>query len=520
MAELGVQPPTGLYPQPPAPPSQGALSDPTRMIELFGAITRNQMLQNELKGRAAVGQAVQGALGPSGFDLGTFTNSLKNNPDAAWLAPEALKQGQDNARAQFERMMAIQQQVRQLGGSLSDNPSKEELYNAFTTAVRGGVPPAEAVEMLSAVSGARNKAAVITQFRNMGLTPAEQSQRLPGTPGPGGAAQTEPIVNLNRAGTVATSLPAYAGASIDAMQKDQQIQSGYAQDVEPWRQALDKIEDLKKKYGAGFLGPGTKGRQEMESWLFSISPKLARTLGVDEGKLADYASIEKYLQSGTMSRATNYGAHSDQQLASAAAATPNAKVTDLAVPELIKVQYALRRAEYAQHQQAVARGGVAGEEYLNEKSNWASRNDPRAFMVDLMSPEDRQKLIGSIPKGSPEWQRFNNSLRAGYESGVLNRPGRTPAAPAAAPAAASPPAPAKPAAKTGKQSQAQPLAPAAPAKSDRATYPRYEYRKPGDMGEESRAEPPVPGARLAADGYWYVRQPHANGDYQRVVMNA
>ena len=53
--------PTALYPQPPA--QQGALSgNPGQVLDLMRSITQNQMLQNELKARTAIGQAYQGAL--------------------------------------------------------------------------------------------------------------------------------------------------------------------------------------------------------------------------------------------------------------------------------------------------------------------------------------------------------------------------------------------------------------------------------------------------------------------------
>lgn len=466
----GVPSPSGLYPQ---PQQGGALTAP-QALDLIGNISRNAMLMKELQGRQAIGEAYQGAINPDGtLDPQKWAAGIKSRSAAAWGLQEAIGQLTNQQNSQFNLTSGRQQLLRQIIGGMSDNPSKEELNNGLTTAVRGGIPLMEAFEAFEALKNSPNRAAAVSQFRNMGLTPAEQSSRVQGEPGIGGAPQSTTTANANRAGTVTTGLPAYAGPSIEAKTRDQTAMSNYSTDVEPIRQSLDIVEELRKKYGEGFLGEGTETRNRWKSAIQAVSPSLAKTLGIDVDTVADYDKLKKYLTNVTMSRATSFGAHSDQQLATAASGTPNVKVTDLAVPDLLRMQLALKRSEYAQVQQSVARGGNAGEEYLNEKSKWPSQNDPRAFMIDLLSPEDRSKLISSMPKGSAELKRFNNSLRAGYESGVLSRPTKT--------------SPASPPVKPGKQSQ---------------------------------AEPPIAGARLAADGHWYVKQPHENGDYQRVVMNA
>ena len=41
--------------------------------------------------------------------------------------------------------------------------------------------------------------------------------------------------------------------------------------------------------------------------------------------------------------------------------------------------------------------------------------------------------------------------------------------------------------------------------------------KPKKKAKPAKEEPPVAGAKKAKDGHWYVKKPHARGEYHRVI---
>ena len=151
---------------------------------------------------------------------------------------------------------------------------------------------------------------------------------------------------------------------------------------------------------------------------------IARWTGVDPEKISNYSEVEKYLTQGLQGRAANFGAHTDMQLATTASGSPNVHITDLAGVPLIKATIAMRRMEQAQ---ILENSKFGGPQYTDEAGKWAVRQDPRAYMLDMLPPEQVKQLQTTL-KG-PERARFNASLRAAIRSGVVTPPGTAPAAP-------------------------------------------------------------------------------------------
>jgi len=204
------------------------------------------------------------------------------------------------------------------------------------------------------------------------------------------------------------------------MQHDLARARGFGQEMLPWKEALDAVNDFESK--GGKFGPGAEARQDVQAFVQALSPKLASALGIDPKELADFAKAKKYLAQGLQTRAAGFGTGTADHLATAAAGTPNVHVTDLALPDLIKMNMAARRAEQAQTMDARKAGPMG---YSDAAGSWSSKNDIRAFALDQLSPEARTKLLGSLKKGTPEYTRFNNSLRSAYEHGLMTPPGKT-----------------------------------------------------------------------------------------------
>jgi len=194
------------------------------------------------------------------------------------------------------------------------------------------------------------------------------------------------------------------------MQADLARESSYGQDIVPLTKALA----LAQKLGPGGMAPGSKGRQDFESFMYGLAPQLVPAAMQD--KIKNYAELEKYLTNNASQRAQNLGPHTNEGLATAVTGSPNVHINDLAGIDLIKVQLALRKMEHAQVLQA-AQGG--GPNYTANKSGMAPQFDPRAFAIDTMSPDEIQKLQTTL-KG-PERARFNRSLKAAIDAGVIER---------------------------------------------------------------------------------------------------
>lgn len=479
MAEFsvgGVSSSPGIPAPGPYTPPQGSALSATQAVDLLGGLARNQMLMQELRGRNAIGNAYKQSIQPDGtFDQPGFNALIAGNPDAAWLAGEHLPKGLEIARQQSGNMLQQSQAAMSLWGSLPPNATDEQIRNVQATAAR--IFKGQNSAILTAIGNdllskrGKERAAAIADLTGLARGPEAQSARVQAGFGPGG----EPLVSSSGAvtraeqtggGATAGGLPASQPEDLRQMQADQARQANFRNEMIPYEEAIKASNELHARNpGQPIFGPGSQQRQLGQSYLYGLAPGVLQDLGIDPKDLSDYDKVKKYATQAIQTRAAGLGVHSDQGLTTTISGNPNVGINDLAFDDLIRMNAALRRAEYAQHQNSAERAGPTGFGYPRNKSSWPAQNDVRAFMLPDLSPEQRAKLVGSMKKGSPEWTRFNHSVHEGVKSGVIDLP----------------PAPAKP-------------------------------------GKQSSAEPPIPGARMAADGQWYVRQPHDAGDYQRVVM--
>jgi hypothetical protein len=419
VAELGVQPPTGLYPQPTQ--QQGGLSsNPAQVLDLIRGITQNEILQKELRARNAAGQVYQGALNPDlTLDPAKFRAGLKDNPDVMFNAPQVVQGAQTLIGSQTDNATRYRQILAQTVGALPPGASNEDIFNAITTATRMGVPSQYTLPVQNSILNSRNRSAAIGIVRSGGMSPGEQSTLTETVDPATGATYKVPMSSANAGAGLPQTLSPDQQQSVQKFGTDKVVAGQFAQRSLPLQEAMRAINDADART-PGIFGPGSEGRQNFKAFWQTVYPPIAKALGVDEKELADYAKAKKYLTQSVQTRNQQLGGHSDQQLATTISGNPNVEVTDLALPDLVRTSLAAQRAEQAQMHEGFKSGGP---QYTESLSQWPKRNDVRAFAIDLMPPADRAKLIKSLTPA--EKTRFNNSLRSAYESGVIDRPGKS-----------------------------------------------------------------------------------------------
>jgi hypothetical protein len=382
-----------LYPKPPEAAPSGLLQgDPLKMI---GALQGIQSLRLQQQQMPALGQQPGATL--QGTRLQNAGTDIENRT--------RLLQQRDAQR----RIIANAYGTAIAG---MDNPTPDDVHSLTAYLARtypeipSGLINATADTMLKHPKGIKYGGGLLL---NMGLSPGEASSLVEGSPNPAtGAATRVPVPQSNLTGARDVGLPPGAGTSAEVYQRDLVRSGNFKQDVYPLERALD----LAKKLGPGGMAPGSKGRQEFESFVYGLMPALVPSSMQD--KIKNYAELEKYLVNNASQRAQNLGPHTNDGLAAATTGSPNVHINDLAGIDLIKAQIALRRMEHAQTLQA-ARVGPAN--YTAERAKFSAGQDPQAYALDLMEPEQIQKLHKAL-KGADR-DRFNDSLQAAIESGAV-----------------------------------------------------------------------------------------------------
>lgn len=454
-----------LYPQPPQqqPQQNSLLSNPLNAIAAIMHATQLQKARQELVAKQAIGRAYQNNMNEDGtINLPGAQKQILTDPEAAFSAPQATsdilgQQGQiiANGTAQFQQQGSQNKFVMDALGTLANKPdvSANDLDNLAVTIARNTNIPSNIITgwRSGIPSDPKGIRAALTTIGNMAQGYAAGVQPGPaaisgsgapvvgtsgqfnygaagvgagpyappggGTPGSAAPGPALPGSAAAAPGGVQTGLAPGQAESAKVMQADLVRAGTFPQEIYPWQQALQKMQEMQGQ-GETF-GPGSKGRQELESFVYALSPSVAKLAGVDPEKISKYAEVEKYLTQGLGQRASSFGPHTDAGLATAASGTPNVHITDLAGVPLVKATIGLRRMEQAQ---ILDNARLGGPNYTQNTAQWATKQDPRAYMIDMMSPEQVQSLQKSL-KGAARTQ-FNASLQAAIRSGVVKPPGQ------------------------------------------------------------------------------------------------
>jgi hypothetical protein len=236
------------------------------------------------------------------------------------------------------------------------------------------------------------------------MIPAPPANRL-GVRAPG--SETEPVP----AGLPAGSAEA-AGIAAKDVAEERSAAGSYQERVTPMRNAIALLE----KGDESTIGPGTDEyntvRSAAQSW------GLGKILNIDPEKVADFNQLRKYFADAAARRANGLGPKTNDGLASALTASPNVKLDRLSALNLSKLNLGLDRMRQAavlefDSQKPAIPDGKFGQ----WRSQWSTKQDPRAFIYDLMTPEAQKKLLSGMSK--EQRAKFEASLELAEKHGLL-----------------------------------------------------------------------------------------------------
>lgn len=423
-------PDNSLYPQAP-PPTQSLLSgDPSKIIGLIGQINQNALFKQTINARNAIGQAYQGAIQDDGsIDTKTLMQGIKNNPDAGFLAGEASAGALDRQGKQIQNatslfgLQAGQNKVLMDGiGSLADKPniSDEDLRNfAVTSARNSGVPTSTILSVIgNAPKGQDERHQWARTIQNMAIGSAGIAQRGAAPPTPGGAPQQAPLGALNYGGALPTGLSPAAAAtntrSGEAYAAASEAAGNYGQRVNPLRQAIPILEKMKETD----IGPTSDRWNDIKSTAVSLGA--GPLAGIDPEKIKDYNELKKYFNQYSVQAGAAMGPHTNDGLAAAVTSNPNTHMDRLSGLELSKVAMGVERMKQAavlEFKSKVQQGKEDPSNFNNFMVDWGTKQDPRAFVYDLMNKDQQDKLKKNLPP--EELNKIRNGMNIADRHGLL-----------------------------------------------------------------------------------------------------
>lgn len=423
MAEIN----TSIYGtiQPPKPMT------PAEALGMIGQMNQIKLFDQTYRARENIGKAYRGNVNADG----TINNQglIRDiGQTGGFLAGEGVGTAMSNTNTQLENQMKGNQYLRTSIGALADlpNPTLADVNNFAVRQARNTNIPLDVIKSFvdSLPTDPKELKKALVTMRNMGRSPDAVAAGETGTPTPAGVTQsvTSGQAAYQRAG-VGQGAPAgmpisnppgfseAATASSNMMTAARARAANYGNDIYPMTQALGALERL----GPQGTGPGTEPLNTFKSFLVSVGADWLP--GVDVAKIKDYDEARKYLTQAAGSAATRFGHGTDQALATSLTASPNTHISNLAAKDLTKATIGLRRMEHAMITAADAAGIPEGQ-YAKWSAQFGGKVDPRAFMVDLYTPEQFAKLNKDLKPGSPERKRFNQTLKMAIDLGIIDRP--------------------------------------------------------------------------------------------------
>ncbi len=222
---------------------------------------------------------------------------------------------------------------------------------------------------------------------------------------------------------IATGLPPGASEAMQAsgqqLASDRLTASSFQRDIFPLVKAIPALETL----GTKGTGPGTETLTNLRSFILSNVP------GATEkniptwsgGTVKDYDEAKKYL-TDFVNQTGNSG--TNDKLAAAFAGNPSIHISNAAAIDVAKSALALRRMKQAQLLN-FEQSGLPESEYSRWNAQTTNQLDPRAFGVDMMKPEAKQKLLASLNKNAIEKANFEKSLQIAQKHNFITPPAGT-----------------------------------------------------------------------------------------------
>ena len=197
---------------------------------------------------------------------------------------------------------------------------------------------------------------------------------------------------LAETGAAVSGIKSAGDASTAQFATERQAATEYPRRTLPLQKAIPLLEKL----GTQGSGPGKKNVLRIASFLQSNGVQIS-----DPDKIKDYDELNKYLtdyvnQNGD--RSTN------DKFAAAFAGNPSVLFDTALSLDVAKTALGMMRFNQAAYQSAV-NNHIAPNKYADYKNQFVSQVDPRAFGMDMMSPD----ALGELKR---EWGRSKRMLMA------------------------------------------------------------------------------------------------------------
>jgi hypothetical protein len=257
-----------------------------------------------------------------------------------------------------------------------------------------------------AANGAPARAAVPSSRKVVGDKEAQASGLYEEAP----AAGQKPVITGLPPGT-AHSMEGAAVAYNDASA----AAGKYGQRVNPLRQAIPLLEKMKETD----IGPTSERWNDLKSTAVTLGA--GKVIGgIDPDKIKDYNELKKYFSQYSSQAAATLGPKTNDGLATAVTSNPNVHMDKLSALELSKVALGVERMQQAgvlEFNAAVASGKAAPSSFHKFMVKWGTEQDPRAFVYDLLTPEQQGKLKKTLSKA--ELDKIRNGMNVADRHGLL-----------------------------------------------------------------------------------------------------
>jgi hypothetical protein len=189
----------------------------------------------------------------------------------------------------------------------------------------------------------------------------------------------------------------------------------YAQRVNPLRSAIPILENMKETD----IGPTSERWNDIKSTAVTLGAgKIIG--GIDPEKIKNYNELKKYLSQYSSQAAATMGPKTNDGLATAVTSNPNVHMDKLSALDLTKVALGVERMQQAgirEFNSLVEAGKSAPSGFNKFMVKWASEQDPRAFVYDLLTPEQQAKMKKGLSKA--ELDKIRNGMNLADRHGLL-----------------------------------------------------------------------------------------------------
>lgn len=450
-----------------------------QIAQTMNAVNQNRLFQ----AKAVAGQLLQRSIDPSTGqpDLQTFNKLLSMDPRTAPYASEALTTSIAQQTAGRSLQAAQGDAVRQAIGSLGPNANHDSVLNAlgilsatkqvtpdFAATIAGNIPgdPAQinawarnnfqlpALGAQAAMEAQQPKPTAINvgdridlvTTPNAGMGAPSEAGHLDVRLSPGesvspayqrfnSTTQQPEIVTKGAAVGAGAGQPGAAaipaGPPIGAEAAASAAGTGSANlltadraDQANSAQRLTVLRKIDQLLGTpqGTTGPGTQVMNGYRNFLLANAPFLASITngGVNEAKIrsATQDELKKYMTQVAGAAAAQYGQGTNEKLAVAASGNANPDLSTLANRDVTRMNIALERAKQAR-MAAFDASNQQPQAYGQFATTWNRTVDPRAFMLDFLTKEERAKVLSTI-KTDAEKRAFLKGKQAAEAAGLYS----------------------------------------------------------------------------------------------------